>query len=181
MRIIKITDQNEVWEHWYKTEKNEQYKRLKEEELRQKILNWRDDIKKPLPNNLNWYLAEIEIADIDKIYIISSDDWNDISKFTFLAKSVSENFNNVFLNQDSIRISDNIKNKVSFLSNGGEMDTKFILVTDNIYGPYTILEGNKRTVTLLYLNKLIGTNIYLGVSERIKDYIWARYMYRFQF
>lgn len=55
------------------------------------------------------------------------------------------------------------------------IDRKIILVSPNIEGNFTILEGNKRAVALQSINRLTGNIAYLGISDWIKEYGWANY------
>ena len=122
--------------------------------------------------------AEIEDRDIIGLYIISSDDWSDISQGSFLVRIVSENLHSNYTNCDSIRLSEDIKKKVSFLKSGSTFDTKFIAVSDSCSGPVTFMEGNRRAVALCYLKRLADVTIYLGITEQITNYQWARHTYR---
>jgi len=164
MKIIKTVEQKEVWDHWKKIEgfSND---------------NFRTDIRNPLPTDPKWHLSLLESIDIEKLYIISSDDWRDVSKNTFLVKNVAENLETDSLNKDTIRIINNIKEKINFIKRGGIFDTRLIIVTDNLGGPYTIIEGNKRAVALLSCNLLTEKEIYLGISNNICNYVWARHTY----
>ncbi len=173
MRIVRSVTQDEVWDHWFRTENYGCYKPLTGESLKQEIENWRSDIKSPLPSDTRWHEAVIEQADVSRLFIISSDDWADISGYTFLVSFVAENLNAAFSNKGS-----DIKKKLSFLESGGALDTRLILVSDKVSGPFTVIEGNRRAVALLCLNKLVETRIYLGISRGITDYVWSRYAYR---
>ena len=178
MRIVRSVTQDEVWDHWFRTENYGRYKPLTGESLKQEIEDWRSDIKSPLPSDTRWHEAVIEQADVSRLFIISSDDWADISGHTFLVSSVAANLDAAFSNEDSLRISSNVKKKLSFLESGGTLDARLILVSDKVSGPFTVIEGNRRAVALLCLNKLVGTKIYLGISRGITNYVWSRYAYR---
>lgn len=115
---------------------------------------------------------------MNHIYIISSDDWSEISNETFLALNVSKNLNAHNQNDDSIRISKDIKEKMSFLEDGDCFDTKFIAVSDNNQGSFTLIEGNRRAVALICLNNLIGIRIFFGISKQVRNCKWTRYAYR---
>jgi len=175
---VGCVTQDEVWDHWFRTENYGAYESLTDESRKQGIRNWRSDIKLHLPSDTCWHKAVIEEADASGLFIISSDDWADISKRTFLVSSVAEDLNAPFSDPDSLRISDDIKKKLSFLEGGGRFDTRLILVSDKVSGPFTVIEGNRRAVALLRLNKLVGSEVYLGISGRIMYYDWSRYAYR---
>ena len=70
--------------------------------------------------------------------------------------------------------------KIVFLESGRSLDTKLIAVThDNaLNGPFTLIEGNRRSVAFTYLNTIVGTKIYIGISDAIKNYRWAYRAYQ---
>lgn len=167
MRIIKKVTQGEVFSHWEKVEKIS--------------ITQRFDIVFPVIaySDIVWNLAEIETSDPDSIFIISSDDWktDKLCEPDFKLETAIRNYTN--LNYEigkyaDIKIKENL-----FISKPGVIDTKFILVADDIKGPFTIVEGNKRLVALGKLNKITSIIVYLGISPSIKSYIWARHMYEF--
>lgn len=165
MRIIKKVNQSEVFSHWEKVEK---------------ISIWsRQDIVFPLVayGDLTWSLAVIEDVDIDKIYICSSDDWKTegLCNPDFKLTTAIENYKKSDFSQGKYA---DIKAKEKIFSrNISGLDTKFILVGDSQTGCFTLIEGCKRAVALGSLNKLIGLEVYMGVSPAIKNYVWSRYVY----
>jgi len=166
MKVLKEISQNHVWKHWMKIEKHSNP-------------DFRSDIRDPLPD-LIWYLAEIEMGDLDKLFIISSSDWNDISGGSFKVINVVNRLNENFTEEESIEKIKDIDCKKKFLNSGGLLDTKLIAVTDSLGldNKITFIEGNKRSVLLCELNKMIGNRIFVGVSQRVIDYHWTRYTYR---
>ena len=167
MKILKSVKQGEVFSHWERVEKIS-------------ILN-RQDIVLPLLayNDLVWNITEIEDADINKIFICSSDDWlqdglciPDFRLGTAIANYKKSDFSSG--KYADIKAKENI-----FEKDLNELDTKLILVADNPEGPYTLIEGCKRSVALGNLGKLASIKVYLGVSSYIRTYVWARYMYKY--
>ncbi len=178
MKLLDRVAQFDVWDHWFRIENLNRYNSLTGQTLKSKIQNWRSDIKSPLPHDICWHEADIQQGDINRLYIISSDDWSDISQQSFLVRSISENLDSNFTINDSIRLSKDINRKISFLKSGSTFDTRFIAVSDSDSGPFTLIEGNRRAVALYSLKRLVGITIYLGISEQIRNFPWARYMYR---
>lgn len=165
MKKIKTVIQSEVFSHWETVEKRSIWER--------------SNIVFPIVayNDLVWNLTEIEDADIDKIYICSSDDWlteglcfPDFKLITAIENYKKSNFS--YGKYADIKAKEDI-----FTKNLNGLDTKLILVADNITGPFTLIEGCKRSVALGKLSLLVGIKVYLGISLGIKTYIWARYMY----
>ena len=165
MRIIKQVHQSEVFSHWEKVEK---------------ISIWnRQDIVFPLVayGDLIWSLAVIEDTDVEKIYICSSDDWktDGLCNPNFKLTTAIANYKKSDFSQGKYA---DIKAKEEIFSgNISGLDTKLILVGDSQTGCFTLIEGCKRSVALGSLNKLIGLEVYIGVSPAIKNYVWSRYVY----
>lgn len=163
MKVIKQVNQSEVFNHWERVEKIS--------------ISQRADIVFPLVayQDLRWSLVRIEDSDLDKIYIISSDDWrtDGLCVPDFKLMTAAEKYS--ISSKQSGKYA-NIQEKENILTSDlTGLDTRFILVADNKTGPYTIIEGNRRAVALYSLNKLVGRDIYLGISPAIKNYIWSRH------
>lgn len=73
------------------------------------------------------------------------------------------------------KVNDILAKKRIYQSDIGGLDRRLILVAPSIEGNFTIIEGNKRAVALLIIGKLVGNQIYLGISNEIRNYIWARH------
>ena len=166
MKIINEVEQSEVWKHWAMTETH-----IKPE--------LRSEIRDPLPDDMKWYTGRIEKSDIENMYIISSSDWTDISNGSFLVADVASRLDLPTENPDTKRISDNIREKILFLKSGGILDTKLIAITNcsELKGPFVFIEGNKRSVTFAVLNTLVDSEIFIGISPEITDYVWAWHTY----
>lgn len=165
MKILKQVSQSEVFNHWEKVEKIS-------------IAN-RADIVFPLVayNDLVWNLAEVEATDVEKIYICSSDDWkvDGLCVPDFKLTTAIENYQKSDFSQG--KYSDIKAKEEIFSKDINGLDTKLILVADNPDDPFTLIEGCKRSVALGNLKKLIGLEMYIGVSPAIKNYVWSRYVY----
>jgi len=166
MKILRTVSEREVWQHWQKVEGHQSS-------------DFRSDIRGVLPKDLSWHLCQIERQDISKFYIISSEDWRDISAHTYRALDVVQRFRLNSENPDAQRLATDILQKVAFLNSGGQLDTRLIAVTDSpsLLGPYTFLEGNRRLVAFMSRNSVEGSEIYLGHSLDVRHYWWARKTY----
>ena len=163
MKKLHEVLQFDVWQHWMSIENCSN-------------LDFRSDIRDPLPEDLTWYLAEIEEEDLNRLFIISSDDWTDISGGTFRVLDVVNRLNLRSENPDTQRIINDIRKKMKFLDSGGELDTRLIAVTNcpDLGGPFTLIEGNRRTVTFCVRKAIVGCQIFVGTSPAIISYGWAR-------
>lgn len=163
MKIFKHVTQSEVFNHWERVEKIS--------------IGQRADIIFPLVAyaDLVWNSAQIEPEDLEKLYIISSDDWKaeGLCVPDFKLITAINNYNQSTKNNGKyadIKIKEQI-----FTSNINSLDKKFILVSEDKLGPYTIIEGNKRAIALGNIGKLVGIEIYIGVSNAIRNYVWSRH------
>lgn len=158
--------ENEVWKYW------------------KKIGGYSDDnftsgVKELLPINMNWHLTKLSSSDLNRLYIISSEDWSNLSLDSFSVKTVAENINKKFQDEDSLRLQADIQAKVQYLKQGGSLDSILMLVAESENADkLTLIKGNKRAVSFLLNNQLEGLNVYIGVSPEIKQYYWARKTYR---
>ena len=115
-----------------------------------------------------------------QVYIISSEDWKDISDNTYKALEVARRLGIFSKDADSERLAGDIRRKIAFLDSGGQLDTRLIAVTDSasLVGPYTLLEGNRRLIAFITRNSFQGNKIYLGYSPDVRHYWWARKTYK---
>jgi hypothetical protein len=110
-------------------------------ELRQWLLRTlRFPILIPLPEDVTWYSATYEIADVGRTFIVPSKDWESISGNAFQPASVLPNLNAVDPHAEKIR---------SIRSSLGSIDRRLVLVASDIDSPLTIIEGNHRSVAIL--------------------------------
>ncbi len=76
---------------------------------------------------------------------------------------------------DDEKVRDIKEKKRIYQNNIDALDKKFVFVSPSIEGNFTIIEGNKRAVALQCLGKLVSNEIYLGISNDIRKYVWGRY------
>jgi hypothetical protein len=139
MLLLNSTSKELVYNHWCKVENLSN-------------INDRKDIIEPL-NNMNdfkWYEAKLEESDLINIYNISSDDWKEngicIPNFKLITSA-----NNVSINGNHLHKNILEKEKI-FSTERHKIDDKlFLVATNNIEGPFTLIEGNRRAVALCRL------------------------------
>jgi hypothetical protein len=160
MKIQRRCFKGEALTHW------KQVDRLKE--CPHKAV-WRERIWAPLPTNMEWYKAEVEEKDLERIFVISSNEWSDLSR-SFRVVDISE------------KVAENTDNEIAceilgltgkLRENPESFDRKIIMVGASFEGNFTLIDGNKRAIALNKVGKLIGNNIYLGISPKITSYRWA--------
>ncbi len=163
MKVIHKVSQSEVFNHWEKVENIS--------------IAQRTDVVFPLVaySDLKWSLARLEGADLDKLYVISSDDWKTDGLCIPDFKLVTAINNYQKSTKSDGKFADIKAKEDIFVSNPSVLDTKFIFVAIDQNGPFTLIEGNKRSVALGSLGKLTDFEVYLGISPAIKNYVWSRY------
>ncbi len=166
MRIVQQVNQSDVWNHW----------RLVEGFTTD---DFRADIRGALPRDLVWSLCEVQPEDINRLFIISSDDWSNISGGTFRVTDVAARMDLPSNNKHTIQIATDIGKKEEHLKSGGQLDTKLIAITENHSpsGRFTFIEGNRRSVAFLRQGSLIGISIFVGYSPSVVNCVWARHSY----
>jgi hypothetical protein len=166
MRPVRQVLQDDVWGHWQRIE-------------RHGSPDFRTDIRSRLPANLTWFLCEVQPSDADRLYIISSDDWADVSGGSFRVTDVAARLDTPSTHADTTRIRDDIRRKIEHLSAGGQLDARLIAITDSpsLFGPFTLVEGNRRSVAFLRRGTMVGSSIFVGCSPAVVDCAWSRHTY----
>jgi len=167
MRPVQRLEQRDVWEHWQRVEGDHSP-------------SFRSDIRDALPTDLVWYLCEVQPEDVDRLFIISSDDWTDISGGTFRVSKVAHRLDLPSSSADTNRLAGDIRCKLSHLDSGGHLDQRLIGITDSpsLFGPFTLIEGNRRSATFCHRGVLVGSLIFVGYSPLVVDCSWTRHTYR---
>ena len=166
MRPIRLVTQDEVWEHWQRVENHASP-------------DFRRDIRDAMPSDLQWTLCEVEQHDVDRLFIISSEDWSDISGGSFRAADVEARLDLPTKQQDTLRIANSIRGTINYLKSGGQLDSQLIAITDNpsLLGPFTLMEGNHRCVAFIRCGILTGRSFFVGYSPATTACLWTRHTY----
>jgi hypothetical protein len=131
-----------------------------------------DIIHARFPRDAEWHDCEIEALDIPKLFLISVGDFGPFSRHTWSLEVTAKNYASGFFDSDHIaRFEKLVKRQPPF-------DTRLVLVSDTLDGPYTIIDGNHRAVLLLVSNRLVGTMAHLGVHPKIRQFDHAGMTYR---
>ena len=167
MKIIRSANQSEVFNHWGSVE-NMNISQGDRSDIVSPLLSYAD---------LQWNLLSLEDGDLNKIYIISSDDWKTdrICAPNFKLTTAISNYR--VSNKSQGKFADIAAKEQAFISNFDALDTKLILVAMDQDGPFTLIEGNRRSVALGNLGRLVGLEVFLGTSLAIKNYVWSRYAF----
>jgi len=157
---LKWVTPEEVWNRWKEVE-----------QVPDELTNWEFSIRSRLPYIIAWFRCKIEKGDMEKIYVISSDEWAALApsfKLVDVVKSLRTARHGSLV--------ESIMEKKGLYSHSiNSLNRTLILVSPTLNGNFTIIEGNRRASALLSLKKLVGAQIYLGVSPKIREYFWAKH------
>lgn len=131
-----------------------------------------DIIHAGFPRDAEWHDAQIEAQDIPKMFLISVHDLGPFSQNTWSLLVTAQNYSNGFHDPDhSVRFERLVNRQTPF-------DTRLVMVSDSLDGPFTIIDGNHRAVLMLVQNRLVGTRIHIGIHPRIRQFDHAGIAYR---
>ncbi len=124
----------------------------------------------PIPSNTEWYVISFKKDDLDRTFIVPSDDWLPLTNNSYQILEAIKNVESQIDHAPKIR---EVRNAIERDSVGRNL----ILVTSSLESPFTIIEGNHRAVafTSKALDEtpdMIIEEVFLGVSPQMKDYIW---------
>jgi len=123
----------------------------------------------PLPQDVIWYSAAYEIADVSRTFIVPSSDWGPVSGNRYQPVAVLPNLKGN--DPHVVKIMD-IK------ANLASIDRRLILVASDIKSVLTIIEGNNRSVAILADANENGAQdplideVFIGVSPSMRTYPW---------
>ncbi len=167
MKVVQNVTWEDVQNHWSRTE------------------SWptpdaRSAITSLLPTGTSWHLCQIELEDLERLYIISSDNWTGVSTGTFQVTAVASHVASMQGASAVDPIARKILGQVAHLDADGELPSGLVAVTDDptLNGRFTFIEGNHRAVACLRAGILVGASIFVGVSPLMGAYHWARHTYR---
>lgn len=172
MKIIKKISKHEVLKRWATGELDSEFfkpanlidkrkvlnmlmseNEMIEAEAIEQILAFKQDLVDALDPELNWYLAKLELnqLEMDAILTLDMPEWDLISRSTY---QLSEAAKNIFENPSlDLRITDILNdlkdNKVQLKG--------ITLLSEDVDGPYMAIEGNCR-LTAIYIHHLLKSN-----------------------
>ena len=122
-----------------------------------------------LPQDITWYVASYDKDDIQRTYIVPSNDWGAVSSNTYHPLKIMENLH---LDDGHAKKINSIKSSL-----GKEnLDKRLILISSDLSSTLTIIEGNHRGVAILMdalekdaKNPIID-EVFIGISPAMKDY-----------
>ena len=114
------------------------------------VLSLKQDLVASLPPDLKWYIAMLTLnkKEMDLIYTMQGEGWEQYSKGSYQLSSAARNLNNHTFRDERI------ENIINALRNNSIELSGITLVAEGIQGPYFAIEGNGRLTGLYILNLL---------------------------
>ncbi|WP_268034015.1 hypothetical protein [Algoriphagus sp. PAP.12] len=142
--------------------------------------NYRSEMIKKLPHDIEWYKCEIDNEDLDNIYHIYAPDWIQITNNTFQVEDLKFNFNYPpkFLNNKQRDDFYNHVSRIQFIINEKKLINPvmgLVLIARNENGPFTIYDGNHRFAANYIINSerlndcIFFGKAYIGISKNLKS------------
>ena len=194
MKILSHISKDKVYTSWLQSELYRKEKDLTKEEIviiknpnfanegeaskREKLLldkYGRSAILARLPAELEWHESEFEPQDVDKLYILPVFDWYMDTGETFKVSdtlihlSDTRGYHLPQLGSAEVLHFQTV-NKI--IESPPEDFGEVILIASSQDGPYTVIDGTHRSVALLKMGKLIGSDCFVGVGN-LSQCIWS--------
>lgn len=161
MIFDECISEKEVFDYWHFCKNS-----LRRLPLRTDIINDK------FPRDAEWYNAQIEEHDIEKMFLISVEDFRELSQGTWTLPASCEKYSTDYYDKNHTPRFESLKEI------NDTFDTRLILVSDSASGPFTIIDGNHRAILLLQEQRLVGTNVFLGVHPKFREFDHAGMTYR---
>jgi hypothetical protein len=147
---------------------NQDYTNQQSNQSRYTVLSaLRSNMLNPLPGDTVWYSATYDRTDLNRTYVVASNDWGPISGNTYRLSTVLQN-----LNMNDVHAQKIASMQVSLAS----LDSRIILVTSDLSSFLTIIEGNHRgaaTIDDAVARKApdpLIQEVFVGVSPNMRRY-----------
>lgn len=153
-----------------------------------RVVNWEQDVKaawsrssndstcpnsdvwRPLPDNVCWVIARVEVIDVPKICVIGSSDWKDVFGTYRLNDIAAKDLSTDDKHKHKSRILDIGKKYAT-----GEHLETIAMVAFSGDGPYVVINGNHRAVAMARAKILVDQNVFLGLHKDIgKSFVWFK-------
>lgn len=125
----------------------------------------------PIPSDTQWYVIDFNKEDLNRTFIVPSDDWFPMTNNSYRILEAIKNVGGNLNHADRVR-------KIMDSVVGENVSKNLILVASSPESPFTVIEGNHRVVAFVSkaLNNsetdIIIEEIFLGISPQMKGYIW---------
>lgn len=164
MKLIRTVTQDEVFEHWKKHDTNDN-----------------EIVRNRTKYNFVWGLYKVQKKDIERLYIIYAADWT-LDYFltlkdckysedgkTLISATGSNKLETIYENYCKLLKKDNVRALEILVRREAikkkEAETKLVFISKDGSLDYVCVEGNRRLIALHDLNKLVGSEHYVGMGD----------------
>lgn len=135
------------------------------------------DVWSLLPENIEWFEAEVEQSDLDCLYTIGSSDWKHVFSTYSLEKVVSAV--EASTEDDSYRHISRIKDVSLAAKTDRDKSPPIILVAESSCGPFVAIDGNHRMAGFYMAGCLRGVKVFIGFSSDLySSFKWYNLAFR---
>ncbi len=126
-----------------------------ENSLRRRLLRYRDDILTTIPDDTEWWAAELSVEDLAGLLAINYAAWEIYSRGTGALLKVAEVLrdglrpaaDDAKIQEGLVAIRENVEG-ISRALGEGRSAGPLVLLGRRVEGPFTVIEGNKRAAAL---------------------------------
>ncbi len=128
-----------------------------ENSLRRQLLSYRDDILTTIPDDAEWWEAELAAEDLATLFAINYPAWEIYSgqtgRLVKVAEAIRDGARPVAaepkIQEGLVAIEENVRGIYRGLAEGKSVGT-LVLLGRRAAGPFTVIEGNKRAAALCW-------------------------------
>lgn len=149
-----------------------------ENSLRRHLLRYREDILTTIPDDTEWWAAELAAGDLAGLFAINYPAWHIYSRGTGRLLEVAEAIRDaVCPSADDAKIADglaaireNVRGIYRALAGGRSLEP-LVLLGREAAGPFTVIEGNRRATALCWRHRLDGVpcpgvSAFIGITSK---------------
>lgn len=128
------------------------------------------DVWGRLPPGVCWFEARMTDGDVGNMLLIGSEDWVEV----FGSYRLDEVSRAGYADDDIYGHKARVRNIRAAMEQGRQMEP-LVLVADSATGPFVIIDGNHRAISLQQLGRLAGHPCFVGFHHRMhKDFLWSQ-------
>ena len=122
------------------------------------------------PQEVRWRRAEIEAADLPRLFMCKCSEFYGLSRNTLRILESTQHY------QDGLGENEHVAGFNEILGRANPFAGNLLMVTDSEIGPWTFMDGNHRAILLHARSELFdcqrlhGTNVFVGIHPNMRQY-----------
>jgi hypothetical protein len=138
----------------------------------------RDVLKELPPVTTEWFDANLEARDIDRLFVLSIGSFCSMSRDTLRLTSAIKHAKETFFVGKPFSGCDEARLR-HILEYEKRHESYLVLVCTTLDGPFTILDGTHRSIIFGHENKLVGARVHVGCHPDMDKYGWHLMTHKF--